>query len=281
MLRPQRYAAARIKPATYIDTSHLHEVAFAAGASDVPMHTAPAMGWPDSTCTAVIAAVERRQPGTANVPMYPFFVGDAACRRIRDYKSLRAVANACAKWNTFIDECIAAHIESGPVPPFLTRLAHDLEEAWQLIDPTTAAATATALGALCSSAPARAAAVAAWRGAAAYLTEGTDAHLHVAMTNGMLVDKPALVAHAAAAEMSKCLGLAEAAVRVRAPGSMATYTANVHAAIAWSKSAGATTNPRFNFHLETLRRSKTDTVPVETMAAVARTIAGWSSKRSI
>jgi hypothetical protein len=278
MLTSRAYAGVKIKPAVFRDSSHLQAVATAAGATDVPMAEPPSAGWPACTCTAVILAAETASQLAVGVPMYPFIVGDAACRRVQHYKAMRAVAQACTHWNAFVDELIRTQQPHSPIPQQLHSLAQALELTWSAIDPNIAAATGTAFGELCATAPERATAIATWRSAATYLNTGEHRHLQTGLVDSMLVRKAGLIEHAANALITTHLDAAVAALEGRARGCVAAYTTNVHHAMAWTKHAdAATADSRLLFHTEALRRSKNATVPPVVAVAVSRTIAGWSA----
>jgi hypothetical protein len=278
MLSTKEYSAVKIHPAKFKDTSALRLVAAAAGATDVPLENPPADGWPDCTCSAVIAAAEART-ATERVLPYPFVVGDAACRNLRDYKAMRAVAQACMHWNAFVDKLIAAQ---GTPGGHLHDLARALELSWSVVDVTLAAATATAFADLCRTAPIRVAAVVAWRAAATYLTEGDARHLAGGLANNMLVRSVGLTEHAAANQVEEHLLAAVATLKSQKPKCVAEYTANVHQAMAWAKHAGKTPpGALLVFHTDALNRAKTGTIPPEITAAVRKTVAGWTSELCI
>jgi hypothetical protein len=279
MLTVTGYTALKIKPAHFRDTSHLQTVAAAAGATDVPMATPPATGWPDCTCAAVIAATEAAASPMAGVPLYPFFVGDAACRRVQHYKTMRDVARACTHWNTFIDELIRTKPPHGPVPRQLHVLAQALELTWAAIDPTVAAATGTAFGGICETAPDRAAAITSWRAAATYLDAGDDRHLHTALGHPMLVRREGLVEHAATKMVNEQLDAGIAALRSKAPKCVDAYTRYIHHAMAWAKHATHATagDARLRFHADAMHRAKTSTVPGDVTASVSKAVVGWSA----
>lgn len=278
MLSAKEYSAVKIHPAKFRDTSALRLVAAAAGATDVPLETPPAEGWPDCTCTAVIAAAESR-PVAERVLPYPFMVGDAACRNLRDYKAMRAVAQACVHWNAFVDKLIAAQ---GTPGGHLHDLARALELSWSVVDGTIAAATSTAFADLCRTAPTRVAAVVAWRAAATYLMEGDDRHLAGGLANNMLVRSVGLTEQAASNQVQVHLRAAVAALQSQKPKCVSEYTANVHQAMAWAKHTGKTPGGALlSFHTDSLKRAKTGAIPPEITAAVRKTVAGWSSELCI
>jgi hypothetical protein len=280
MLSAAEYARAKIATAAFTDTSQLRDVAIAAGDTNVPMDTPPSGGWPDSTCVAVITAAQITQSkGVVN--LYPFMVGDAACRKLSDYVKMRSVARACGLWNSFLTELIAALVDPGPIPAYLHDSASVLEATWKTIDPTIAAATSTAFGTICETAASKVAAVAAWRAAATYLTDGVEDNLRSGLGSTMLVDKAKLIGHAATAASNTLVDEAEAVLKVQKPGSMRQYTAHIHKAAAWAAFARPGDIPRLKFHVDTLNRAKTAHIPEDIRTTIIQTIAGWSSKRSI
>jgi hypothetical protein len=280
MLSAAEYARAKINPAHFIDTSQLRDVAIAAGTTNVPMAKPPSGGWPDSTCAAVITAAQITQ-SKGPVNLYPFSVGDAACRKLSDYSAMRNVARACRSWNTFMTELSSVALDAGSIPAYLLDSACALEAAWKSIDPTVAAATSTAFGIICETAPSRAAALTAWCSAATYLTNGSESNLSAGLVNTMLVNKTKLIEHAAASAANAQLDAAEAALKVHAPGTIAKYTSHVHLAVAWGACATPNSIPRLKFHVDTLNRAKTQNIPDDVRRTIAQTIAGWSTHRGI
>ena len=281
MLSPSALAGVKIKENVFADTSHLHAVASAAGATNVPMEQPPAKGWPDSTCVAVIAAIESKARDHACELRYPFFVGDVACRHVVDYKTLRAVARACVDWNLFVDELIAAKENASP---YLRGLAQTLETTWSKIDLTTAAATSTALAAICGGALMRVEAIKAWRATAMYMA-GEMVPLHTALVSPILVDREHLIKIAANKSINTHLDTAIAALNgtTQREGALIIYTDNVLAAMAYGEHAGqlAKDNERLQFHTDAMARAKINVVPPSIKSTVSQAIVGWTTKQSI